>query len=106
MKLYFYKLNTDERCGKVGITAQVCEADKKEERKMYKAVRGSFPNGFSVIRKDEAGQVEYGCLFLTEPNFEYAKEKFRLRVERIIADKLEAIEKLKAELKIINESEE
>lgn len=41
MKLYFYKLNTDERCGKVGI-----------------------------------------------------------------ADKLEAIEKLKAELKIINESEE
>ena len=104
MKLYFYKLNTDERCGKVGIAVQVCEAEEK--LKMYKAVRGPFPNGFSIVRKDEAGRVEYGCLFLTEPNFEYAKEKFRLRVERIIADKLEAIEKLKAELKIINESEE
>lgn len=42
----------------------------------------------------------------TEPNFEYAKEAFRNRAERRIADKLEEVEKLKAELKIINESEE
>lgn len=104
MKLYFYKLNTDERYGKTGITAQACEAEEKP--KTYKAIGGSFPNYFSIVRKDEVGQLKYDCLFLTEPNFEYAKEKFRLRVERIIADKLEAIEKLKAELKIINESEE
>jgi hypothetical protein len=104
MKLYFYKLNTDERYGKVGITAQVCEAEEKP--KTYKAVRGSFPNCYSTLRKDEVGQLKYDCLFLTEPNFEYAKEEFRLRTERIIAGKLKKIENLKAELKIINESEE
>lgn len=103
MKLYFYKLNTDERYGKTGITAQVCEAEEKP--KTYKAIGGSFPNYFSTVRKDEVGQLKYDCLFLTEPNFEYAKEKFRLRAERMIAVKLEKIEKLKAELKIINESE-
>lgn len=43
-------------------------------------------------------------MFLTEPNFEYAKEAFRNRAERRIADKLEEVEKLKTELKIINES--
>lgn len=104
MKLYFYKLNTDERYGKTGITVQVCEAEEKP--KTYKAVRGSFPNCLSIVRKDEAGQLNYDCLFLTEPNFEYAKEEFRLRTERIIAGKLKKIENLKAELKIINESEE
>ena len=104
MKLYFYTLNTDERYGKTGITAQVCEAEEKS--KTYKAVRGSFPNYLRIVRKDEAGQLKYDCLFLTEPNFEYAKEVFRNRVEERIADKLEEVEKLKAELKIINESEE
>lgn len=104
MKLYFYELNTDERYGKTGITVQACEAEEKP--KTYKAVGGSFPNYLSVVRKDEAGQLKYGCLFLTEPNFEYAKEEFRLRTERMIAAKLKKIENLKAELKIINESEE
>lgn len=104
MKLYFYELNTDERYGKTGITVQACEAEEKS--KTYKAVRGSFPNYLSIVRKDEVGQIKYGCLFLAEPNFEYAKEEFRLRAERIIAGNLEKIEKLKAELKIINESEE
>ena len=104
MKLYFYKLNTDERYGKVGITAQVCEAEEKP--KTYKSVRGSFPDYYSTVRKDEVGQLKYDCLFLTEPNFEYAKEEFRLRAERMIAAKLKKIEKLKSELKIINESEE
>lgn len=104
MKLYFYTLNTDERYGKTGITVQVCEAEEK--LKTYKAVRGSFPNYLSIMRKDEAGQLKYDYLFLTEPNFEYAKEEFRLRTERIIAGKLKKIENLKAELKIINESEE
>ena len=104
MKLYFYEMNTNENYGKTGITVQICEAEEKS--KTYKAVRGSFPNYLSIVRKDEVGQIKYNCLFLTEPNFEYAKEKFRLRAEQIIADKLKKIEKLKAELKIINESEE
>lgn len=104
MKLYFYEMNTDENCGKAGITVQVCEAEEKS--KTYRAVRGSFPNCLRIVRKDEVEQIKYNCLFLTEPNFEYAKEKFRLRTERIIAEKLKKIEKLKAELKIINESEE
>ena len=104
MKLYFYTLNTDERYGKTGITVQVYEAEEKT--KTYKAVGGSFPNYLSIVRKDEVGQLKYDCLFLTEPNFEYAKEEFRLRTERIIAGNLKKIEKLKAELKIINESEE
>lgn len=83
---------------------RVCEAEEKP--KTYKAVRGSFPNYLSIVRKDKAGQLNYDCLFLAEPNFEYAKEEFRLRTERIIAGKLKKIENLKAELKIINESEE
>ena len=104
MKLYFYTLNTDERYGKTGITVQVCEAEEKP--KTYKSADRVFPNYLSTVRKDEAGQLKYDCLFLTEPNFEYAKEEFRLRTERIIAGNLKKIEKLKAELKIINESEE
>lgn len=40
MKLYFYKLNTDERYGKVGITVQVCEAEEKP--KTYKSVDRVF----------------------------------------------------------------
>lgn len=104
MKLYFYTLNTNERCEKTGITVQVCEVEEKP--KTYKTVGGSFPNYLRIVRKDEVGQLKYDCLFLTEPNFEYAKEEFRLRAERMIAVKLEKIEKLKAELKIINESEE
>lgn len=37
MKLYFYKLNTDGRYGKVGITVQVCEAEEKP--KIYRTIR-------------------------------------------------------------------
>lgn len=102
MKLYFYILDTYGESPK-GLRVEECEAEEKP--KTYKAVSGSFPNYYSTVRKDEAGQIKDGYLFLVEPNFEYAKEKFRLRVERAIADKLKRIEKLKAELKIINESE-
>lgn len=104
MKLYFYKLNTDERYGKVGITAQVCEAEEKP--KTYKAVRGSFPNCYSTLRKDEVGQLKYDCLFLTEPNFEYAKEKFKKRAESMVAQAKEKLQREEMELKIVEESEE
>jgi hypothetical protein len=105
MKLYFYKLNAGERYRKTGITVQVCEAEEKP--KIYKSVDRAFPNYYSVVRKDDVGRIiDFNYLFLTEPNFEYAKEVFRNGAERRIANKLEEIEKLKAELKIINESEE
>lgn len=102
MKLYFYTLDTYGESPK-GLCVKECEAEEKP--KTYKAVRGSFPNYYSTVRKDEVGQIKYDCLALTEPNFEYAKEKFKLRAERAIADKLKRIEELKDELKIINESE-
>lgn len=102
MKLYFYILNTYGRNPK-GLYVKECEAEEKP--KTYKAVDRVFPNYLSIVRKDEVGQLKYGCLFLTEPNFEYAKEAFRKRTERRIAHRLKEIEELKAELKIINESE-
>lgn len=106
MKLYFYILNTYSGSGdSQGLWVKECEAEEKA--KTYKAVDGVFPNYYSTIRKADTGQItDSNCLFLTEPNFEYAKEVFRNRAEERIADKLEEVEKLKAELKIINESEE
>lgn len=105
MKLYFYILNTYSGSGfSQSLYVKECEAEEKA--KTYKAVDGVFPNYYSIIRKADIGQItDSNCLFLTKPNFEYAKEVFRNRVEERIADKLEEVEKLKAELKIINESE-
>lgn len=104
MKLYFYNLDTYGSNPK-GLYVEECEAE--ERPKTYKAVDRVFPNYLSVVRKDDVGRItDFDRLFLTEPNFEYAKEVFRNRAERRIADKLEEVEKLKVELKIINESEE
>ena len=103
MKLYFYILDIYGRNPK-GLYVKECEAEEKP--KTYKAVDEIFPNYSHVVRKVDVGRIiDSDYLFLTEPNFEYAKEVFRNRVEERIADKLEEIEKLKAELKIINESE-
>ena len=104
MKLYFYNLDTYGSNPK-GLYVEECEAE--ERPKTYAAVDRVFPNYLSVVRKDDVGRItDFDRLFLTEPNFEYAKRCFQNRAERRIADKLEEIEKLKAELKIINESEE
>jgi hypothetical protein len=105
MKLYFYKLNTDERYRKAGIIVQVCEAEEKP--KTYKSADRIFPSYSSTVRKDKEGQIlDFGCLFLTEPNFEYAKEKFKERAESRIAQAKEKLEREEKELKIIEESEE
>nr|DAO03024.1 MAG TPA: protein of unknown function (DUF2024) [Bacteriophage sp.] len=105
MKLYFYKINTDERYGKVGIAVQVCEAEEKP--KTYKSADRVFPNYLSIVRKDEEGQIlHFDCLFLTEPNFEYAKEKFKKRAESRVAQAKEKLEREEMELKIVEESEE
>lgn len=104
MKLYFYILDTYGENPK-GLYVKECEAEEKP--KTFKAVKGSFPNYYSTVRKDDVGRItNFGRIFLTEPNFEYAKEAFRNRTERRIADRLEEVEKLKTELKIINESDE
>lgn len=103
MKLYFYTLNTYGGNPK-GLYVKECEAE--ERPKTYKAVDRVFPNYYSTTRKADVGRIVDNCLFLTEPNFEYAREMFRNRAEGIIADKLKEIEKLKTELKMINESEE
>lgn len=64
MKLYFYKMSTDGRCEKVGITVQICEAEEKP--KTYKSVDRVFPNYLSTVRKDEEGQIlHFNYLFLT-----------------------------------------
>lgn len=105
MKLYFYEMNTDERYRKAGITVRICEAEEKP--KTYKSIDRVFPNYTSTVRKDEEGQIlHFNCLFLTEPNFEYAKEKFKKRAESRIAKTKECLEKEERELKIIEESEE
>lgn len=105
MKLYFYKINTDERYGKVGITVQVCEAEEKP--KTYKSADRVFPNYLIIVRKDEEGQIlHFDCLFLTEPNFEYAKEKFKKRAESRVAQAKEKLEREEMELKIVEESED
>lgn len=104
MKLYFYTLDTYGENPK-GLYVKECEAEEKP--KTYKAVDRVFPNYLSTAKKDDVGRItNFNCLFLTEPNFEYAKEAFRSRTERRIADKLKEIKKLTDELKIINESEE
>ena len=105
MKLYFYKLNTDERHGKARITVQVCEAE--EQPKTYKSVDRTFPNYYSTVRKDDVGQItNFDYLFLTEPNFEYAKDKFKKRAESRVAQTKERLEREERELKLIEESEE
>lgn len=104
MKLYFYKLNTDERYGKAGIIVQVCEAEEKP--KTYKAVDRVFPNYYSTVRKADVGRITDNCLFLTEPNFEYAKDKFKKRAESRVAQAKEKLQREEMELKIVEESEE
>lgn len=105
MKLYFYELNTDERYGKTGITVQVYEAEEKP--KTYKAVDRVFPNGLSTVRKNEERQIlRFNYLFLTEPNFEYVKDKFKKRAESRIAQTKGRLEREEKELKIIKESKE
>ena len=103
MKLYFYTLDTYGESPK-GLCVKECEAEEKP--KTYKAVDRVFPNHLGIARKDDVGRItNFNCMFLAEPNFEYAKKAFRNRTERRISDKLEEIEELKTELKIINESE-
>lgn len=84
MKLYFYILDENSNNPK-GLYVKECEAI--ERPKTYKAAEKIFPTFLSTLRKDEEGKIlAFNCLFLTKPNFEYAKETFKNRAERKIAD--------------------
>ena len=104
MKLYFYFLDTYSRNPK-GLCVEEREAEEKP--KTYKAVDGIFPNGYGAVRKDDVGRItDFDRMFLTEPNFEYVKDKFKKRAESRIAQAKEKLEREEKELKIIEESEE
>lgn len=104
MKLYFYRVNTNERYGKLGITVQVREA--VEKTKTYWSVGDAFPGTTSRVRKDSIGEIDDRWLVLTEPNFEYAKKKFTELLKSKVAVLKESIEREERELKLIEESEE
>ena len=78
MKLYFYGLNSD------GIS--VTEVEVIEKPKTYYPVdkKRGFPNYMSFVRKEDEGKITgyYESIFLTKPNFDYAKEKFREAAEK------------------------
>lgn len=104
MKLYFYRVNTNERYRKVGITVQVCEA--AEKAKTYWPVGDAFPGTTSRVRKDNIGEIDDRWLVLTEPNFEYAKKKFIELSKSKVAVLKESLESEERKLKLIEESEE
>lgn len=104
MKLYFYRVNTNERYGKLGITVRVCEATEKA--KTYRPVGDTFPGVTSRVRKDNIGAIDDRWLVLTEPNFEYAKKKFIELSKSKVAVLKESLESEERKLKLIEESEE
>lgn len=102
MKLYFYGLNSD------GIS--VTEVEVIEKPKTYYPVdkKRGFPNYMSFVRKEDEGKITgyYENIFLTKPNFDYAKEKFREVAEKELKSAKEKFEIAENKLKIIMESEE
>ena len=102
MKLYFYGLNSD------GIS--VTEVEVIEKPKTYYPVdkKRGFPNYMSFVRKEDEGKITgyYESIFLTKPNFDYAKEKFREAAEKELKSAKEKFEIEENKLKIIMESEE
>lgn len=104
MKLYFYRVNTNERYGKIGITVRVCEATEKT--KTYWPVGDAFPGTTCRVRKDSIGEINDRWLVLTEPNFEYAKEEFIELLKSKVAKLKERLEREERELKLVEESEE
>lgn len=99
MKLYFYTANTID-----GITVQVCNAIEKP--KTYCKESDVFPTYFSRIRKEDIGKIVDWCVVLTEPNFEYAKSKFKGKAEQNVEYAKKDLETRENFLKAIIESKE
>lgn len=78
MKLYFYGLNSD------GIS--VTEVEVIEKPKTYYPVdkKRGFPNCMSFVRKEDEGKITgyYENIFLTKPNYDYAKESLEKSQKR------------------------
>lgn len=108
MKLYFYTLSFFGNKDAWGITKKECEAI--EYPKTFKAFNGSFPTLCSRLLKSDIGKItdDVGLynIALTEPNFEYAKNKFKELAESRVSVAREELERREEELKIIEESEE
>ena len=102
MKLYFYELNMD------GISVTEMEAVEKPKT-YYPADKKSFPNYACFVRKEDEGRIISGFyknIFLTKPNFDFVKEKFREDAEKELESAREKFEMAENRLKIIVESEE
>ena len=100
MKLYFYKVNAGD-----GITVKICDAIEKP--KTYCEEKGSiFPIYLSRVRKEDIGKLKDWCVVLTEPNFEYAKSKFKEEAEQSVEYAKKDLETRENFLKAIIESEE
>lgn len=108
MKIYFYTLSLFGNKDSFGITTHECEV--VETPKTYKAFKGSFPTFSSRLLKSDIGKITDDVGFyniaLTEPNFEYAKNKFKELAENRVSIAREELKRREEELKIIEESEE
>lgn len=103
MNLYVYTLNTFFSNRPKGIHMEKVEA--RETPKTYMC--DSYGTGYtSRIRKQDIGLIINGRIILTEPNFEYAKNKFKEMGEATVRLQKERLENAENVLKIINESEE
>lgn len=108
MKLYFYELNIGTFGKPDGISVAEVEAVEKPNTYYPADKERNFPNYTSFVKKKDEGEIA-GCfknIFLTKPNFEYAKEKFREAAEYEFKSAKRELEKAENKLKIIMESEE
>lgn len=100
MKLYFYQVNAID-----GITVEVCDAIEKPNN-YCEGNDKLFPTYRSRVRKDDIGELKDWCVVLTEPNFEYAKSKFKEEAEQSVEYAKKDLETRENLLKAIIESEE
>lgn len=99
MKLYIYSMDGYEN--NKGITECICEAEEKPNTYFIE------DDGFwyhSRIRKEDIGCFKNNRIILTEPDFEYAKNKFIEVLENRIKMAEISLNSLKNKLKSINES--
>lgn len=109
MKLYFYELVT--RSYKKDYKTIYCtECEAEEKPKTYVPIKGKcFPDYSRRLLKDDIGcfiGLNSNIVVFTEPSFERAKEKFRVREIGRIKTAKENISKMEELLRAIEESED
>ena len=103
MNLYVYTLNTFFSNRPKGIHMKKVEARETPKTYMCDSDGAGYT---SRIRKQDIGLIINGRIILTEPNFEYAKNKFKEMGEATVRLQKERLENAENVLRIINESEE